>query len=507
MSEEDKEEYAIAEHHVSQTLETMIKLMLKLRPPHVLSLLNTMGTANGTFAGYGGGFRILIAEGASQIPEPVLVAFANRLPPAQQVYIGDINQLEPHVKCGRNSNPATYGARSIMGVLVNGLLPEPRPLLLSTLTFPTPTVPFMFVNVDGRSERAANLSHRNSAEAKVCLELLRLFLGCDLTLAQLCIITFYREQYRLLKSAAKEFGVELSTADSVQGREKEVVILLTIRTHVTPESAEFLDEYKRMNVALSRCRQGQFILGHLPSVLYCGTSFYVWSRFHRATIELLFGSTTLTMRRLLQDVSAKMTPFWGTVPESELRTSAKAWNNGLSNHATFLILMPDKVKACKRSENLDASRQLEECQALLNVLSHKIGKMKANSLTNMLGEFVAIQKTPEFKPCSASMQELNRAVKEEKRTYSIKHRAERPRFSSVGDLSQEVSLNPTGEVTMRTLCDKRRERPSSLIERIRQRISPSRKSEAITEVEEEDGDSRCSRKFSTRSAKLYIPIV
>ncbi|ETN84196.1 molybdenum cofactor synthesis domain protein [Necator americanus] len=103
--------------------------------------------------------------------------------------------------------------------------------------------------------------------------------------------------------------------------------------------------------------------------------------------------------------------------------------------------------------------------------------MKANSLTNMLGEFVAIQKTPEFKPCSASMQELNRAVKEEKRTYSIKHRAERPRFSSVGDLSQEVSLNPTGEVTMRTLCDKRRERPSSLIERIRQRISPSRKSE------------------------------
>ncbi|ETN84195.1 hypothetical protein NECAME_07016 [Necator americanus] len=286
MSEEDNEEYAIAEHHVSQTLETMIKLMLKLRPPHVLSLLNTMGTANGAFAGYGGGFRILIAEGASQIPEPVLAAFANRLPPAQQVYIGDINQLEPHVKCGRNSNPATYGARSIMGVLVNGLLPEPRPLLLSTLTFPTPTVPFMFVNVDGRSERAANLSHRNSAEAKVCAELLRLFLGCDLTLAQLCIITFYREQYRLLESAAKDFGVELSTADSVQGREKEVVILLTIRTHVTPESAEFLGEYKRMNVALSRCHQGQFILGH--------------------------------------DVSAKMTPFWGTVPESELRTSAKA---------------------------------------------------------------------------------------------------------------------------------------------------------------------------------------
>ncbi|KIH44692.1 hypothetical protein ANCDUO_21930, partial [Ancylostoma duodenale] len=44
----------------------------------------------------------------------------------------------------------------------------------------------------------------------------------------------------------------------------------------------------------------------------------------------------------------------------------------------------------------------------------------ASSLTNMLGEFVAIQKSPDFKPCSASMQELNRAVKEEKRSYSEK---------------------------------------------------------------------------------------
>ncbi|KAE9420405.1 hypothetical protein Angca_000278, partial [Angiostrongylus cantonensis] len=41
-------------------------------------------------------------------------------------------------------------------------------------------------------------------------------------------------------------------------------------------------------------------------------------------------------------------------------------------------------------------------------------------LTNMLGEFFAFHKTPEFKPSSVSMQELNRIVKEEKDNYTLK---------------------------------------------------------------------------------------
>ncbi|VDL73945.1 unnamed protein product [Nippostrongylus brasiliensis] len=115
-----------------------------------------------------------------------------------------------------------------------------------------------------------------------------------------------------------------------------------------------------------------------------------------------------------------------------------------------------------------------------------------SSLTNMLGEFVAFQKTPEFKPSSASMQELNRAVKEEKRIYKMK----------------TVNTNPDGSisrVTMRPLNEKRRDRPSSLVERFKQRISPSRPTEAINE--EDEADLQKSRKLSTQSEKLYIHIV
>ncbi|KAK6767343.1 hypothetical protein RB195_026552 [Necator americanus] len=67
MTEEDKEEYAVAKQHVSRTIEQMILLMLK----------NTMGREHGAFSGCSGRFKVLIGDEASQIPEPVLATFAN----------------------------------------------------------------------------------------------------------------------------------------------------------------------------------------------------------------------------------------------------------------------------------------------------------------------------------------------------------------------------------------------------------------------------------------------
>ncbi|VDM60577.1 unnamed protein product, partial [Angiostrongylus costaricensis] len=51
-----------------------------------------------------------------------------------------------------------------------------------------------------------------------------------------------------------------------------------------------------------------------------------------------------------------------------------------------------------------------------------------DQLTNILGEFFAFHKTPEFKPSSATMQELNRAVKEEKDNHTLKTRTSRQSF-------------------------------------------------------------------------------
>ncbi|VDP63048.1 unnamed protein product [Heligmosomoides polygyrus] len=61
-------------------------------------------------------------------------------------------------------------------------------------------------------------------------------------------------------------GITLFTVDSVQGKEMDIVIVLTSRSDVSPASGEFLDDPKRMNVAITRCRHGQFILGHASAL-------------------------------------------------------------------------------------------------------------------------------------------------------------------------------------------------------------------------------------------------
>uniref|UniRef100_A0A7I4XWS9 AAA_12 domain-containing protein n=1 Tax=Haemonchus contortus TaxID=6289 RepID=A0A7I4XWS9_HAECO len=305
MSEEDQHEYEIAERSVSQSIEKMVKLMFRVRRPAILclttaSLLNTTDPSNGLFRRHSSTFGTIIGDEASQIPEPALAAIASRIPEAKQRYIGDIHQLEPHARCQRNSNPAIFGARSVMSVLVgaaavpvsplvttfrahpalnalpnlvaydgtllNGTGPESRQLLLSAMHFPTPEVPFMFLNIAGKSTKAASKSHFNTDEANACVRLIELLLGKGIQPNQICVISFYKEQSRHLQSRLDRLGVELTTVDSVQGREKEVVILLTTRTNFSADSADFLDDYRRVNVATTRCRHGQFILGNAESL-------------------------------------------------------------------------------------------------------------------------------------------------------------------------------------------------------------------------------------------------
>uniref|UniRef100_A0A7I4YVU8 AAA_12 domain-containing protein n=1 Tax=Haemonchus contortus TaxID=6289 RepID=A0A7I4YVU8_HAECO len=75
-----------------------------------------------------------------------------------------------------------------------------------------------------------------------------------------------REQFRRLRPDLTDLGVELSTVDSVQGREKEVVVILTTKNDLSPDEADFLDDYRRLNVAVSRCRHGQFIFGNAKAL-------------------------------------------------------------------------------------------------------------------------------------------------------------------------------------------------------------------------------------------------
>ncbi|VDP19231.1 unnamed protein product [Heligmosomoides polygyrus] len=65
--------------------------------------------------------------------------------------------------------------------------------------------------------------------------------------------------------------IDLYTVDSVQGREKDIVILFTTRSHFEADRAEFLDDLRRMNVAITRSKPGIIILGRERSLPACRT--------------------------------------------------------------------------------------------------------------------------------------------------------------------------------------------------------------------------------------------
>ncbi|VDN20134.1 unnamed protein product [Cylicostephanus goldi] len=98
------------------------------------------------------------------------------------------------------------------------------------------------------------------------------------------IISFYKEHSDASRNLPHV--QELSTVDAVQGCKKEAIVILTTKTNFDPEGAEFLDDKKRMNVVLTRCRQGQFLLGHYDSLVqlpFWGKVLQ-WSNEHHAVI-------------------------------------------------------------------------------------------------------------------------------------------------------------------------------------------------------------------------------
>ncbi|KAK5974809.1 hypothetical protein GCK32_001941 [Trichostrongylus colubriformis] len=118
----------------------------------------------------------------------------------------------------------------------------------------------------GTCKRVSSGLHYNDEEATVCRLIIRALLDKRIDPASLAIIVFYREQFRLLESFAKNTNVDIHTVDPMQGRENDSAVLLSTKTVSDPEGEDFIDDPRRFSVALTRCRHGQFVLGYEKSL-------------------------------------------------------------------------------------------------------------------------------------------------------------------------------------------------------------------------------------------------
>jgi len=108
-------------------------------------------------------------------------------------------------------------------------------------------------------------SRYNLQEADLVLKKVQALLASGLAPAEIAIISPYSAQVRLLRERIQQPELEIDSVDGFQGREKEAVIVSLVRSNREGEIG-FLEDVRRMNVALTRARRKLIVIGDSATI-------------------------------------------------------------------------------------------------------------------------------------------------------------------------------------------------------------------------------------------------
>ena len=124
--------------------------------------------------------------------------------------------------------------------------------------------PVAFVPIHGSEiQDPTSSSKSNMDEAGMVVKIVNDLLAAgDLLPEDIGVISPYSGQVRLIRQLFDEKveGLEIKSVDGYQGREKEIIVLSTVRSN-TEGNVGFLSDYRRLNVALTRAKRGLIVIG------------------------------------------------------------------------------------------------------------------------------------------------------------------------------------------------------------------------------------------------------
>ena len=111
----------------------------------------------------------------------------------------------------------------------------------------------------------------NDTEIVIVGSVVRCLLKCGLNSGSIGVICPYRSQLRLLDEdkflhRMKKTGLEMSTIDRYQGRDKAAIVLSFVRSNAEGKCGRLLEDFRRLNVAISRAKRKLIIIGSMKTL-------------------------------------------------------------------------------------------------------------------------------------------------------------------------------------------------------------------------------------------------
>jgi predicted DNA helicase len=130
-----------------------------------------------------------------------------------------------------------------------------------------PSMPVCMVDIVNGRERQipGSFSFYNEEEVNAIEQIVQHLMFCRMFPEDLGIISPYEQQVNLLKTKLKDYAIEIKTVDGFQGREKEIIIISLVRSNDTGNIG-FLNDHRRLNVAITRARRKLIIAGHVSTM-------------------------------------------------------------------------------------------------------------------------------------------------------------------------------------------------------------------------------------------------
>mmetsp|Transcript_7691 Transcript_7691/g.19016 ORF Transcript_7691/g.19016 Transcript_7691/m.19016 type:complete len:2040 (-) Transcript_7691:119-6238(-) len=122
---------------------------------------------------------------------------------------------------------------------------------------------------NGTGSKASIVNHAEAALVKKIVEGFHCYGGLDLS--SVGIVSPFRAQIKIMESIPamekwKNQGMELSTVDSYQGRDKPAIIIPLVRSNSTGKAGRLLQDDRRLNVALTRAKYKLILVGSFSTL-------------------------------------------------------------------------------------------------------------------------------------------------------------------------------------------------------------------------------------------------